>query len=400
MAPLHGAVVANAFVKVEGNRKSIQHLDGGIVKELRVREGDRVAAGDVLIVLDDSQARAEFDVLSKQYAVLRLTEERLRAELTQGPELEFPADLASRRAEPDVAALWQSQLRQFETRSKSLQGQRKIIEEKIGQLHSQIGGGEAQIRAFTAQLESVRKEKESLVPLVERGLIAKPRLLQLERTASGLEGQIGEITGSIARSKQAIIEHQQQSEQLGTERLAEVARELRDTQSRLVEVVPKLTSAQAALNRMVVRAPYTGQVVALNVFSVGGVIGRGEKLMDLVPERGSLIVEAQVAVDEVPDVHPSMRAEVHLTAYKQRTVPVVGGDVVQVSADRLTDAKSGQPYFLAQVRVDESELANYPHVRLYPGMPATVIIPTVQRTAFTYLVGPLFASFNQAFRQR
>jgi HlyD family type I secretion membrane fusion protein len=152
--------------------------------------------------------------------------------------------------------------------------------------------------------------------------------------------------------------------------------------------------------RMEIRSPYAGRVVALNVFSVGGVIQRGDKILDIVPDQDSLTIEAQVAVEDISDVHPNMRAEVHLTAYKQRIVPIIHGDIVQVSADRLTDPKTNNPYYTAFVRIDLGELADMPNIRLYPGMPATVMIPTIQRTAFDYLVGPLVMSFNHSFRQK
>jgi membrane fusion protein, epimerase transport system len=399
-APLNGAVVGNGMVKIEGNRKSVQHLDGGIVKELRVKEGDKVQANDVLIVLDDTQARAEYEVLSQQFVVLRATEERLRAELTRAPQLVLPSDLNARRDDPYVKSIWDGQVVQFESRRAALEGQRSIIREKVGQLQSQIHGGEAQIKAYTAQLASVSQERDSIKPLVERGLIARPRVLQLERTGSGLEGQIGETTSSIARARQAIAEMMQQDIQLDHDRMTEVTRDLRDTQARIVEVIPKLMSATAVLGRMEIRSPYAGQVVGLNIFSVGGVIARGEKIMDLVPDRDSLIVEAQIAVEDISDLHPKMRADVHLTSYKQRINPVVQGEVIHVSADRLTDQRTGNPYYTALVRLNAEDLATATSIQLYPGMPATVMVPTVERTALDYILGPLVQSFNRAFRQR
>src|SRR3989442_5534600 len=161
--------------------------------------------------------------------------------------------------------------------------------------------------------------------------------------------------------------------QLDNDRMADVTKDLRDTQAKMLEVLPKAMNAKAVLGRMEIRAPYAGRVVALNVFSVGGVIQRGEKILDIVPDQDSLTIEAQVAVEDIADVHPNMRADVHLTAYKQRTTPVVRGEVTQVSADRLTDGKTNNPYYLVSVRVDEKELERLPHVRLYPGMPATVM---------------------------
>jgi len=289
---------------------------------------------------------------------------------------------------------------QFDSRRAALEGQRSIIREKVAQLHSQIEGAQAQIKAYTAQLQSVSEERESIKPLVDRGLIARPRVLQLERTGSGLEGQIGETTSNIAKAKQAIAEMTQQQVQLDHDRMTEVTRDLRDTQARIVEVIPKLMNATAVLGRMAIRSPYAGQVVGLNIFSVGGVIARGEKIMDVVPDRDSLIVETQVAVEDISDLHPKMRAEVHLTSYKQRINPVVQGEVIQVSADRLTDSRTGAPYYTALVRLNPDDLAATPGIQLYPGMPATVMVPTTERTALDYILGPLTQSFNRAFRQR
>jgi membrane fusion protein, type I secretion system len=399
-APLNGAVVANSVVKVEGNRKSVQHLDGGIVKELRVKEGDRVKAGDVLIVLDDTQARAEQDVLSQQFYVLRATEERLRAELNRAAELTIPDDLKSHMDDPNVVSIWKGQLYQFQTRAAALGGQRKVIDEKIAQLESQIKGGQAQVKAFRAQMLSVQNELQSIQPLVTQGLIARPRLLQLERSAAGLEGQAADTEANIAKARQAIAEQQQQIAQLDNDRASDVTKDLRDTQAKVLEVIPRLLNAKAVLGRMEIRSPYAGRVVALNVFSVGGVISRGDKIMDIVPDQDSLVVEAQVGVDDISLVHPEMRADVHLTAYKQRITPVVKGEVIEVSADRLVETKTGTPYYSALVRIDDDELARLPNVRLYPGMSAIVMIPTVERTAFDYLVGPLVMSFRQSFRQQ
>jgi HlyD family type I secretion membrane fusion protein len=399
-APLHGAVVANGIVKVESNRKSIQHLDGGIIKELWIKEGDQVQAGDVLIVLDGSQARAEYEVFSQQALVLRLTEERLRTEYNRGTELALPPDLKNRAEDADVLSVWRGQVHQFESRRAAVEGQRKVISEKIAQLESQIKGAEAQVISYRAQMESVRKELESLQPLVDKGLIARPRYLQLERAGVALEGQMAETQANIAKSRQAIAEQMQQMAQLDNDRMTEISKDLRDTQARLLEVIPRRANAQAVLGRVAIRSPYAGRVVGLNVFSVGGVINRGDKILDIVPEKESLIIEAQIAVDEISEVHPKMHADVHLTAYKQRITPVVRGEVVQVSADRLTDNRTGSPYYVALIQVDEQELASIPNVKLYPGMPAIVMIQTVERTAFDYVVGPLAMSFNRAFRQR
>jgi HlyD family type I secretion membrane fusion protein len=399
-APLNSAVVAQAVVKVEGNRKSVQHLEGGIVKELRVKEGARVQAGDVLIVLDDTQAKAEFEVYSQQFAVLRATEVRLLAEIAGSNAIVMPAELAARRNDPYVQDIWAGQVKQFQSRLAAIEGQRSVIREKINQLQSQIAGAAAQVKSFTDQIESVKNEAASIAPLVEKNLLPRPRLLQLERTAFGLEGQIADSNAAIAKFKQAVGEQALQIAQLDNDRMADNTKELRDTQARLLEVIPKRMSAEAVLGRMEIRSPYAGRVVGMTVFSVGAVIQRGEKILDIVPDQELLTVEAQVAVEDISEVRPEMAAQIHLTAYKQRIVPTVSGEVVQVSADRLTDPKTNQPYYTILVRLDEAELAKLPQVRLYPGMPAIVMVPTQARTAFEYVVGPLMMSLNQAFRQK
>jgi HlyD family type I secretion membrane fusion protein len=400
VAPLNGAVVANGVVKVEGNRKSVQHLDGGIVKELRVKEGDHVQVGEVLLVLDDAQTRAEFEVLSQQYFVLRATEVRLLAEIAGEPLLVMPSELAFQEGDSYFKSIWNGQIRQFESRVAAIEGQRKVIREKIHQLNSQIDGSEAQAKSYTEQGESVKTEAESVAPLVAKMLLPRPRLLQLQRTGFGLDGQIADAKANIARFRQAIAEQELQITQLSNDRMAEAAKDLRDIQGRLVEVLPKRTSAEATLKRMDIRSLYAGRVVGLNMFSIGGVIQRGEKILDIVPDQDSLTIDAQIAVEDISDVHPGLRAELHLTAYRQRIVSPIYGVVISVSADRLVDPKTNASYFVASIRPDLGDLAKLPEVHLYPGMPASVFIPTESRTALDYILGPLTISFNQSFRQK
>ena len=399
-APLNGAVVAEAVVKVEGNRKSVQHLEGGIVKEVKVKEGDRVKAGDVMIVLDDVRARSDFDVFSQQRMVLRATEVRLTGELNRAPSLTPPPDIAAQLNDPEMKTVWTAQLQQFQSRRAAIEGQRLILRERINQFRAQIVGNEKEVAAYKQQIDSVRKELTDITPLVEKGLITQPRRLQLERTAFGLEGQIASATAEIARARQSIAEQTQQIAQLDYDRMAEVTKELRDTQAALLEVTPRVTNARSSLGRMDITSPYSGQIVGLNVFAKGAVIKPGENILDIVPDDDALTIEAKVAVEDISDVHPDTVAEVHLTAYKQRIVPMVHGTVIQVSADRLMDERTGVPYYTALVRLNRDELAELPGVRLYPGMPAQVMIPTVERTALDYILGPLTQSFNTAFRQR
>ena len=399
-APLNSAAVAPAVVKVEGNRKSVQHLEGGIVKELRVREGDKVAAEQTLILLDDTQARAAVDVFSKQYDELTAQEARLIAERDGAAAVQFPQALIARRAEPDVAAIIAGQTNLFKSRRTTLTGTVDVLRKKISQTQEQIVGLEGQAAAYKRQLQSTHNENNGLRDLFKKGYVPRQRMLELERSEAALEGQIAEVSANILRARQSIEEVNVQIVQAQSDRLAQVANDLRDVQVKLLEIGPKVSSAKETLRRTEIRSPYPGVVVGLTAFSVGGVISPGEKIMDVVPEKGGLIVEATVAPEDVKDLHVGMSAEVHLTAYKQRTVPIIHGKVLQVSADRLTDTKTGTGYYLAQVKVDEQELAELKDVRLAPGMPALVMIPTGERSALDYLLRPLTDSLNKSFREK
>ncbi len=400
LAPLHGAVVSQAVIKVEGNRKSVQHLDGGTVRQVLVKEGDLVAADQVLLVLDDSQSRAEVEVLRQQHFVLKASEARLLAELERRPSVTFPDELTSEQEDRYVKAVMDGEIRQFQSRRVALDGQRKVLEQRVSQLEEQIAGFRGVESAYRRQLASIQAEADSLRGLVERGLVARPRILQLDRSAQGIDGQLADNAAARARAEQNIGELRQQILQIESERLAEVTKELRDVQAKLLDVIPRLHYQRAVLSRTTVRAPYAGRIVALNFFGQGAVVGRGEKILDIVPDKTSLIVEAQIAVEDIGDVKPGQPSEVHFTSFKQKTLPRMRGTVLTVSADRLSDQRTNQAYYIALVALDEKDLARSPELELYPGMPVTVMIQTTQRTALDYLLAPLTKSFNKSFRER
>jgi membrane fusion protein, epimerase transport system len=398
-APLNGAVMGEAVLKVEGNRKSVQHLDGGIVSEIKVREGDRVNAGEILMLLNDSQARAEYDVLVQQHATLRTTEARLLAEFNASPDIVFPQDLLD-SGEAYVRTAIDGQRDEFRSRRQAIEGKQVVLRQRAAQLYEQNIGNEARLKAQRSQLVSVEAELETMVDLLERGLVTRPRVLQLERAATSLEADIAGTQASIASSQQALAEISEQIAQFQKEFTAEVTAALREVRSRLNDVEPRLRNATGSLERNAIRAPYSGTVIELGVFSTGAVVRPGEHILNIVPDETSLIVEARIAVEDIADVRPGMNAEIHFTSYKQRVTPLIGGVVVDVSPDRLTDDRTGAAYYLAVVEADTQALAERPEIELYPGMPATVMITTEERTALDYLIGPLSTSFNSAFRQK
>lgn len=399
LAPLNGAVVAPAVIKVEGNRKSIQHLDGGVVSELLVKEGSTVKAGQVLAVLESTQAQAALDVLSFQHAALRAQEARLIAERDEAATVDFPSDLLARK-DGAVARMMETETRQFTVRRTALTGQESVLRQRIEQLQEQIRGAEAQQAALRQELHLIDLELKDQYVLLAKNLTPRPKVLALERNAAALRGQQGEFAGNIAKFRQAIGEIELTIIQSRNDRMADVARELRETHAKVVDLIPRLQAAQDVLDRTRIRSPYAGQVVDLTVFSVGAVIQRGERMMDIVPARGDLIAELSVGVEDIHELRQGAKAEIRISGYSQRAVPLLHGTVIDIAADRLTDRRSGTPYYTALVRLDTAELAATPEIVLQPGMAATVMVPTTERTALDYLVGPLASSFGKAFRQR
>jgi epimerase transport system membrane fusion protein len=398
-APLNGAVVGEAVVKVEGNRKSVQHLEGGIVGAINVREGDIVRAGDLLLVLDDSQARASHNQIDQQLTLLRATEARLLAEFAGAAAIEFPPEFLE-SAEAHVALAMEGQRKEFDSRRQAIAGNELILRQKAAQLDEQILGLQAKGHFLEKQLASVRGERESLEDLVREGLVTKSRVLQLERTASSLEGEIAGAASGVAGARSALDEVSEQIAQLGKDRQSEITARLREVQSEIADLRSQLQKAATTLGRNEIRSPYSGKVVDLNVFSVGGVVKPGETILDIVPLDTSMVVEGRVRVEDISDVAPGMRSEIHLTSYKQRLTPVLDGTITEVSADRLTDERSGTSYFNVLVAIDPDQLAQRHDIQLYPGMPATMIIVTEERTALDYLVGPLTATLSRSFRQK
>ncbi|WP_027169831.1 HlyD family type I secretion periplasmic adaptor subunit [Mesorhizobium sp. WSM3224] len=399
IAPLNGAVLADAVVKVEGNRKSVQHFDGGTVKEIRVKDGDIVKAGDVLVVLDDTRARSEFNLYSQQYALLRATDARIRAELEGHEAVAFPKDITAEH-QAYLQDAMANQIADLESQRASMAGASQILQKRIAELDEQIDGKQARVESFRAQLKSTIDEKIGLNKLLKAGLTTRTRILELDRSASDLQGLIDQALGEIAGNRQSKAELESQIAQLTNERRAKLSAMLIETQSSLADLVPKMFAAQATVDRAEVHAPYDGQVMDLTVFSTGAIVAPGQTILDIVPSKNSLIVQAQVKVEDISSLRADMTAEVRFTSYKQRTTPVIHGRVTRISADRVTDAKTGFPYFVADIAVDQQELAAAPQIQLYPGMPASVMIVTEERTALDYILGPLSTSLHTAFRQK
>lgn len=398
LAPLSSAAVAPGVIQVESSRKAVQHRDGGIIAELLVREGDRVAAGQLLLRLDDVESRAEFDVLEQQYHASLAQEARLIAERDQ-TDLRWPAILERHAARVEVAKILAGQEHILRSRRETLAGQVDIMNRRIGQFEAQISALDAQLSAGARQRELIREELANVGALVARGLERKPRLLALEREAARLDGAQGDYRGRIAQMREAIAEAELQIIELRAARQEEVAAELQDVEGRRTEIEEKLTAAEAQLVRHEVLAPEAGTVLNLRYFAPGGVIPAGGTILDIVPQEDRLVIDAQVQPADIDEVTGGMPAQVVLAGLKGQTTPYLDGWVVRVSPDALTDERTGVSYFVARVEVNRAQLNRLADVEMSPGMPAEVLIVNRERTALDYLLQPLRDSFRRAWRE-
>jgi HlyD family secretion protein len=398
-APLASAALAPGLVAVESNRKTVQHLEGGIISELLVRNEDRVRQGQVLLRLDTVESRAEFDQLEGRRLALLAQRGRLIAERDALPDLALPPELAGREAEPQVAELIAGQRRILAARNEVAEGQAAILEQRIGQYEAEIVSLEAQAASGREQLQLISEELKGVAELFRKGLEKKARLLALQREAARLQGLQGDYAGRVTRARQGIAQTRMEMLAQRQERDAETVSELRQSEVELAELSERLRIAEARLTRTEIIAPQDGIVLNLRYFTAGGVVEPGAAILDIVPESERLVIDAQLDPVNIDEVHPGLTAQLRLTAFKQRITPVLPGRVTQVSADALSDERTGRRYYTARIEIDPEELERFGAAKLYPGMPVDVMIETGRRTALEYLLTPVSESFDRAFRE-
>ena len=398
-APLESAAIASGVVESESSRKTIQHLEGGIVREILVSDGDTVRTGQTLIALDDTKVRAEVQSLQGQLWDATAREARLQAEQQGQEQLLFSARLETARKESASAAtVLKAQQSIFEARRQVFQSQVAVIREKRLQVDKEIVGLRAQETAVAQRAGIAREELDMVATLVNKGLERRPRLLNLEREVADLQGRRGEIAAHISRAEQVINESQATLLKLESDRQHEIAQSLREAQNQVFQLRERLRAAEDQLSRTEVKAPEDGVVTELRIHTPGGVIGAGAPLMDLVPRQDRLIVTARVKPEDIDVVHPGLNADVHLLPYNQRRAPRLNGTVTHVSADRLVDKRTEQPYYATKIRVQDTRMAAN-DIRIIPGMPAQVFITTGRGTVALYALRPLLDSFHSAFSE-
>jgi HlyD family secretion protein/epimerase transport system membrane fusion protein len=400
LAPLDSAAIASGVVTPEGARRTVQHLEGGIIRELHVRDGDVVRSGDPLVTLADIRARADHQVIAERYLHLRVKAARLAAEQRMQNTLDVGGLSAGRLSGTRVTEVLASERGLLTSRWATLQAQEKVLGQRIRQLEEENRGLVEAIDGQNQQLDLIEQEISGVTELYDKGLALLPRLLALQRDRAQVQIDRAQNRARIARNEQRIGEAELEIARLQENWRERASNELTEVRAELAEVEGRLPEAQDALTRTVVVAPVSGTVVELAFSTDGGVIKAGERILDIVPVDADLLIDARVRPSDIDDVRRGQLATVVLSAYTQRNMPIIDGRVQQVSADRLVEERSGTAYYLAKVKVERDQIAALGEdVDLVPGMPADVMISTGSRTFFDYIVTPITRSFDRAFRE-
>ena len=405
-ARLDAAAYAEGVLQVSGQRQTVQHRDGGVVQTIFVREGERVQRGQLLIRLASPEVRATERALASQAIRLLAQRARLQAEQLGQGQIATPVEFAAMPEEdkPEIALAMRLQQTELRARTATLAAQRDALVQRGAQSREQGRGYGEQVVSAQEQLRLLDAQLDALRPVAAKGFVSQTRLRELERMRAELQGQRGQYAASVAQTREAARESQ--IERLEAERTfsERTAADLRDVETKLGDVMPKLSAARDQLARTEIRSPATGAVVGLTVFTPGGVIAPGQKLMDVVPERTPLRIQAHISPDDADDLNVGQRTLVKFPSLHERDLPELTGQLTRLSADSFTDEKTGRSYFTGEVVVPPSQLRLLSNFRgkdfqLRAGMPAQVLIPLRKRTALDYAVEPLVGGFWASFRE-
>jgi len=397
---LSGAVIASGALVVDTNLKKVQHPTGGVVGELRVRNGDRVKAGDVVIRLDDTTTRANLAIVIKGLDELAARQARLEAERDDDENIDFAAELLARKSDPDVARIVGSEQILFDLRRKARLGQKAQLREKVAQVQDEILGLSGQADAKKREIELIQRELEGVRDLWSKKLVPISRLTALEREATRLDGERQQYISAVAQAKGKISETKLQIIQIDQDLRSEVAKELREIQAKSAELVERKVAAQDQLTRVDVRAPQDGIVHQLAVHTIGGVVTASEPLMLIVPQADELTVEVRLPPQNIDQLSGGQRAILRFSAFNQGTTPEINGVVTTISADITQDQKTSASYYLVRISMSADEIARLNDSKLVAGMPVEAFIQTGDRTVMSYLVKPLHDQIVKAFRER
>lgn len=399
-APLSSAAIAPGLLKAEGGgRKVVQHLEGGIVQQILVREGDLVKAGQTLVVLDGTQAVARDSSLQQQYDALIAQDARLTAERFGRGSVTYPASLLRRGEEPSVRAVIDASDTLFAARRQALAAQVSVLEQRLAQSRAEIAGFGSQLAATGSQRTLLANELEGVSTLVNEGLERKSRLLSLQRQIASADGQQGQLRSSMVRSTDSIGEVRSQIAFLRRQQENEAAAQQRDVQTQIADMEEKLNVSRDVNQRREVVAPVSGRVINLRLVTPRGVIGAGQPILDIVPDNAPIVIVARVRPNDMDVVHRGLPAEIRLTPYKARLLPLLKGTVTNVSPDAMSDEATRSMYYEVEVALDRDQLRHLEHVTLISGMPAEVFIKLGDRSLLEYITQPVVDSFHRALRE-
>lgn len=399
LAPLSEAAIAPGLIKVEGQRRTIQHLEGGIIREILARDGDVVRRGQPLLRLDDVQSGSTLESLRSQRWSFLAQAARLDAELRRAEAIAYPQELRGAEGARAAEAMASQQVL-FEARRAALFAQVQVQQARIEQQQAAITSAEGQLRAAATQLDLIRREEEITRGLVQQGLQRLPQLLALQRSAAALEGTGVDLRGQIERARGGIAEARNTIRQIEDTRVQEAGTELRDLTPRLVDVEERVRAAEDVSTRREILAPEDGTILGSRFFTVGAVVRAGEAVMELVPTRDRLVAEVNIQPNDIDVVHVGLQAEVRLPAFKQRLVPFLHGHVIFVANDVTFDERTRQPYYRAQISIDREQLERLENVTLVPGMPVEAMVQIGARSFLRYMIQPILDSFHRAFREQ
>ena len=399
-AEISGALIAQGALVVDSNVKKVQHPTGGVVGEVRVRDGDRVKAGDILIRLDETVTHANLAIVTKGLTELYARKARLAAERDGADSVATPKELAGASNDPDVRDAIASERKLFDLRRTARLGQKDQLQQRIKQLQEQITGLVAQQDAKSKEMSLIDQELQGVRDLWAKNLVQLSRLTSLEREEARLQGERGQLIAAAAEAKGKIVETELQILQVDQEFTSDVAKELRETDNKIGEYVERKVTAEDQLKRTDIRAPQDGVVFQSTANTVGGVITAGDPIMLIVPETDTLLVEAKVEPRDIDQVQLGQTVLLRFSAFNLRTTPEINGTVVRVAADTSTDQRTGQSYYVVRISMTADEIKRLGDVKLTPGMPVEAFIQTGERTMLSYLVKPLHDQLMRAFREK
>lgn len=395
-----GAVISNGVVVAEGGSRKVQHPEGGIVRQILVRNNQHVEAGDLLITLDDVSVRAELEVVLSQLREGIGAQARLSAESSGDTLMRVPAIAANWPLDPKLSVVMGDQQRLRQSRKTSLESEVSRLDELIDEKGSVIDGYNAQVKAYEGQLAVVNEELTQLTTLFNKELVSNQRLNESRRSAAELQGQIANVKASITATQSSISELRMQADQVVSDFRSDALTQLQTVSATVAELMQKMIAAEARLARLEIRAPIAGTVHESAVHTVNGVISPGDTLMLIVPQEDHLMVDMRVSPMEISKLHVGQKANIRLLNFDARTTPDLTGAVDTISPDLVQDAATGVQYYSVRIDVADTELTKLPDgAALVPGMPAESFFQTGERTVWSYLMAPLEERFSKTFRE-